>query len=808
MIVVQATTLCGCANLRIDPSGQRIFLPTPDGPPSPIFSGPLFGRGPLGGGLLGGCQDDCVAELPIVPPGGTCGAPQQYGWEPHPLLNQTAGLPPFPSVAPNSAPAPIAPPQPFLPLGYGDAYDYNNALATSGGDPFKGHEAQLALYPRRLVAPVGQTVVLQAGICARDGYFLTDQPIEWSLSPDSVGSIVEVDRTDQGLLHHLLHKPPVKKSGNYAVGRTSIGPQILTRGNLNPTDDVRLRAGETWIRLSSTSEGATHLSAVAPTVTGWEQRKQDAIIHWVDGRWQFPAPAIGSYGGGHTLVTRVARATDGLPVEGWLVRYEIAGGTPAAFDLNGAQTMEVPTNSNGEAAITVIPQGDFQGTTQVNMQVIRVGRTPSDLPRLPVGQGSTTITWAGDAGGTPPLPSPGVPAPGQGGTTPTNTPSLITRVTGPNTADVGASATYQVRVDNLGNGTAENVDLSCEIPNGMTYVDSSPQASVFGNTLRWELGAIETSQARSVTVTYSIDAGGQKQVCATARDAASEDATDCVVTDVRSTQPRISVRVQGDSQARVGDQAHFDIFVRNESDTPIQRFDVNVTYDPNALAHEMDSTGIGRISKPVGYLGPRESWQPITLDLGVRSAGRRCFTVEVVADNSASDREEVCIEVQPQGAGAGGVPGGGGFNTPQLNSPPTQTNPPPLDLGGNALPSVAEDLAVRVIRRGADGSNPNLSVYVVEVTNVGNVADSNVVLQIRTPEGTRFENAYNPANVSVVRRDPNGRDVDFSPVAALRAGESVSYQISVSRTATNVGTFQARVMSDRYPTPIDGDDRN
>ena len=686
----------------------------------------------------------------------------------------------------------------MLPYGYNTGYGDTGAVAATGGHPYRAYPSRLSINPSRLVAPVGQPVVLLAGICDDEGYYIRKQAIEWSISPDSVGTIVEVDRLDQSALNYFFHNAPIKRNGMYAIGRTSNTSQVLPRGTPDPSDDIPVQRGQTWISINSASEGSTHVTAVAPTVEGWSERQQTATIHWVDGRWQFPAPAVSSYGGGQTLVTRVNRTTDNAPVEGWLVRYEIAGGTPAAFDMNGAQTTEVPTNSVGEAAVTVIPQGDFAGTTQIGMQVIRRGRTPGDLPRLAVGQGSTTVTWAGGGEGStiPATPSiPDIPAPT------TTRPSLAIRVSGASVAEIGANVVYQFRVENLGNQTAENVELSSTVPAELTYDRSSPQASLFGDALRWELGPLPPGMVRAVTVYYEVGRANAIRVCATASAAGAESASDCVTTDVRSNEASIALVIQGDSTGRVGDQISYDLYVTNQSDQPISSVELTADFD-DGLNHVSDAQGDRHIFWNIGALGPRDT-RTLPLNFTVRSAGRRCFTVQVAAAGGASDREEVCIEVAPdQGYQA----------APRGLSPPTDVAPLNPNLGPNPSSSAppiqpptgpeSDDLSLRIRSVGVDPANPQVIVYAVEVTNNGLANDYGVVLETLIPDGTRLVSQILPPNVSEVAVSTNGKKHDYSPIATLRPGEMVTYQFFVTQSAAGTSEFLARVRSQRYPTPI------
>ena len=266
----------GCAQLRlpaIDPSGQSIFLPQ---------STPLVG--PFSS------PDAVFPSAQALPQAGTCNPPQPYGWSPITTAPtaETGGL--FtglgsriwnPLTSATGGP-PAAPPQPLVPVPeYGGGLAQppvpapigNRNFLVGSGSPRPGYDGTFTITPARMVAPVGSTVILRAGICDEDGYLVMRQPIEWSLSPNSVGSIVDVDKTAKRLWRHLFHKPPEKQSGDYAVGLTSTVPQMLDRGTLDPNDDIWLMRGQTWMSVTSASEGATHVTSVAPSVNGWNERK-------------------------------------------------------------------------------------------------------------------------------------------------------------------------------------------------------------------------------------------------------------------------------------------------------------------------------------------------------------------------------------------------------------------------------------------------------------------------------------------------------------------------------------------------------
>ena len=139
----------------------------------------------------------------------------------------------------------------------------------------RGRCGQLLLTPTRIVAPVGGEVILLAGVCGKDEYLVTNEPIEWMLSPKSVGEFVEVGDDAKGQRRSIWKKdngPKVEKLGvDFARGRTSREAGNITRGTASKDDDLPIRMGQTWISLTSPSEGVSK-------VTGWDLKGSREVM--------------------------------------------------------------------------------------------------------------------------------------------------------------------------------------------------------------------------------------------------------------------------------------------------------------------------------------------------------------------------------------------------------------------------------------------------------------------------------------------------------------------------------------------------
>ena len=109
--------------------------------------------------------------------------------------------------------------------------------------------------PSRIIAPVGSEVVVLAGICGGDGYYVLNQPLEWMLSNDSVGQFIEIGGMHHPTFNQVVPPSAKKVNGQYAHGRTGLKDRMLTRGTPTPADDIHAFKGQAYTSLSSASPG-------------------------------------------------------------------------------------------------------------------------------------------------------------------------------------------------------------------------------------------------------------------------------------------------------------------------------------------------------------------------------------------------------------------------------------------------------------------------------------------------------------------------------------------------------------------------
>jgi len=594
----------GCSTLQlpaIDPSGERIFLPGPSyttftscGDQLPAFScfpEPAWSEPPP----VPACPEFVqppVLSVPACPPIAVPCPPR---------------IQPCPPAVPACPPA-VAPTPTVAPRGTG-VIPRQVAPASQ--------QDRLILTPTKIVAPVGSEVLLLAGICGPEGYYVTHQPIEWLLSQDSVGNFVDVSH---GRHEHFTSLLPNHRSGkfssNYAVTRSSTRSQRIDRGTTRTDDDVLLQKGQAWITLTSPTEGVSYVTSVATGAENWEQRRQSAAIHWVDAQWTLPANAIVRAGERLSLTTKVTRTSTGAGASRWLVRYEIVGGPEAVFASNGQTTVDVPTNEAGEAIAVVAPRSVQPGTTQVRIQILTPENANGGGDRVPVGEGSTTVTWSA--------------------------PGLAIAAAGPAAVAVGAPVTYQLVVSNPGDLPSENVFVVAELPVLMQYVSANPPPSqAAGRQLRFQLGSLGPLDSVTLEIQAQAASPGDQRFFVRAESSDGLVAENEVATRVIESALQIRF-VDPPSAAVVGQRVHFNMEIANVGDQTVSNVVLRDRFDAG-LQH----TGGERspIEKSLGNIeagGVRR----IGVSFFARETGRLCHTITATGDGGHAASTQTCVQVR------------------------------------------------------------------------------------------------------------------------------------------------------------------
>ena len=610
--------LSACSQLRlprIDPSGERIFLPPPN-------------------------------YTTVVPPSEIICVPEPASPAPPPIPQCTEPPPAKPASA-----------------------DKSRSLLHGPRVP-RGKKGYLVLMPGKISAPVGTEVVLLAGFCSNDGFFMTDQPIQWTISPDSVGQFVSSNQSSSD----WFHRRDDQLASDHALTRTVCRELLLTRGTAKKSDDVTVRRGQSWISVTSPTSGTTHVTVVAPNAENWEQRRKTAVIYWVDARWQFPAPATARAGEPIRLATRVTRQ-DGTPIQGWKVRYRLPTGN-VVFVETGQASVEATTDAQGIAAVTLRQTTAGPETVAVTMEVFR---PEADGRTLPLGQGTTTVHWSA--------------------------PGLHLRATGPTTLPVGGVATYRMEIRNPGDIATRQVTLTVQLPDGLEFLNSQPAAQVFGRQLQWNLGELPPRSTRIVDATCRATRAGDVRwtAVATSADVARmEAAVDTRILPAHRLQARWVTKPE---TARVGEDVLYELEVQNTSAQPISDVIVTIHFDEGLEQTEGATSPIRR------SLGPLPAGQ--TNGVSIRYRVVRPGTLKQRVDITTPDGASVSLESALQATEAPPSP------------QPTPTGPPPR----RPLPAGASPL-VLTIQGDTQRHVGETAQYTITARNDGTMPLTNIRLMV------------------------------------------------------------------------------
>jgi len=522
--------------------------------------------------------------------------------------------------------------------------------------------------PQETAAAVGSEVILVTSVRGQDQYMLTNQRVEWTITPGGVGHFVDFNRAT--VMDYLVgdFTRPRKITEHYVITSTSREYLRLTRGTVAPNDDVVIRPGQAWVSVASPVEGTTAVNVYVPCVHSWDRRVQTVFIHWVDAQWTLPAPAIVPAGSRHQLTTTVTRMRDRSPCAGWKVRYEVIGGVGALFGPSGATSVEVPVDSTGQATAEIYQTQPLGGSTQVAVQIIRPADTPgASGKQLTVGSGQTLITWSAA--------------------------QLAVRVNAPAQVAVGGTTTVRIEVNNPGDLPAENVFLAMTLPAGVTQQSATPAASVSGATLNWTLGRLNPHEMRTVDLVAQFGQAGTYTLCAEAQAAGSLRAQNCgsITAGAAPAQGQLELRVQGPEQATVGQDVTYVIEISNRGTTPLSNLLVRDTFDAG-LQHAVGQRAVER-DLP-GTLQPGET-RTIGVIFRVVQPGRWCHTVQITGPGGISASQTACLVAQAAGAATtptpgAPIPGQPGSGLPSPGTPPTSpggvSEPSPMQPTAPTLP--------------------------------------------------------------------------------------------------------------------------
>ncbi|MCS7161249.1 MAG: hypothetical protein RMJ19_12330 [Gemmatales bacterium] len=407
---------------------------------------------------------------------------------------------------------------------------------------FDPHAVRLEVRPVHATNAVGAQQVLIATVLDRNGQPRRSRRVEWFL--EGPGHILEVDESGYDAGRGW------KEGDRHAVSFTSYFEHRVTRGTPQPDDDFVIRPGQTWCVITSPVEGESRVTVYVPAIYNWEQRTVTVTLTWVNAAWEFPPPASGKPGAPVSLVTRVFRRGDNAPLSGYRVRYTILEGAPAVFLPTQQSTIEISTDSQGQAIAQALLTRAQANTTRVGIEILRSAEGGS--ANIVLGRGETWIQWV--SGG------------------------LSMSKTGPSTAVPGQIINYVLTITNTGPVETDAITVRDLVPEQLSFVQSQPAANVEGRELIWTMAPLAPGRSHTIHAQFRAERTGRaiNRCSAVSADGLRSEAE----ASLEVVAPGLSLSVQGPNRVGVGIPVPLQITLTNTGTGPATNVLLRADFDP------------------------------------------------------------------------------------------------------------------------------------------------------------------------------------------------------------------------------------
>ncbi len=246
-------------------------------------------------------------------------------------------------------------------------------------------------------------------------------------------------------------------------------------------------------------------------------------------------------------------------------------------------------------------------------------------------------------------------------------------------------------------------------------------------------------------------------------------------------QPAINVRKTGPKSKRVGEVAEFVITVTNTGNVPLTNLKITDNYEPSLEPVQVSdgyTTQGGAFVWNVENLEPGKALRRQVNCKCVQRVAKACNRVIVSCAELAQQSDESCLEVLPEPGAPAVEP-----SRPSTTAPPRSAPQPPPAAPGQ----VQGELSVAIAEQADPVRVGGESTYHIVVTNKSKSSDKQLVVSISVPKQLRIVSVGAPGATPSFAQ----REVRFSPIAEIRAGESITYELKVQ--AAEVGSAEVRV---------------
>ena len=324
---------------------------------------------------------------------------------------------------------------------------------------------------------------------------------------------------------------------------------------------------------------------------------------------------------------------------------------------------------------------------------------------------------------------------------------------GPSQADVCQDLVYRYTATNTGTGTAHNVVLQEDLPQGLQTADG-------GKSVSLNVGDLGQGQSKTVTARMKATQAGKFTTRATVNSDAGQAQTEQIATSVMA--PRLAVTITAPNEEYAGQPISYRVDVKNVGDAPAAHTRLRVGATPGQvdfvsaeggegaqLASEKEGGG-----QDLGTIVPGQS-RTVTINFRPRNGGPNAFDATAQAD---------CAR-------------------PVTTSSNTQLK----TITASALVVTHDPDPVRV------GQNV---IYHLTVQNKGNVTDHDIKVTATLPESEQFVRGSGKTDVT-----NDGRTITFGTIPTLEPKQTVKWDVEVKALRPDQANFKASMTTESTPNP-------
>ena len=429
----------------------------------------------------------------------------------------------------------------------------------------------------------------------------------------------------------------------------------------------------------------------------------------------------------------------------------------------------------------------------------------------------------------------------------------------PEEVQVGQTVDYRLRVSNLTDMSVEDVVVQDDLAGNFNVTETSPQASVSGNTATWELGTFAPGETRTLRVSGKPTDVGELTYCGTA----TFKMPNCVSTQV--VQPGLDVMVDAPATvlkcdtipltytvANTGSGVARDVVVRSRLPNGLATPDGKqvITFPActmrPGLSRELTATAVpeetGTYEIPAqaeGVGGLEASAAPATVQVVqpvlqiTKDAPERTYvdqnfthtiTVRNVGDTEAQNTQvtdTVPASAEFVSASQGGSYAGGkvtwnlgsvasdasrklSVTLRSSNKTRVQNTARATAVCADAVTATASTnvrgipaILLEVIDEIDPVAIGKQTTYVITATNQGSAVGTNIQIVCKLEKEQQYVSSSGATNARV-----QGRTITFQPLSELPAKEMAQWRVTVQARQPGDVRFNADMNSDQLTRPV------